>query len=213
MSYYTQDSFEADVDDPPRPGRDLSIEDMASPQISRAATKLSQAWIDRCKGEVAADVLEPYMEDGCSFGSPEERLFEDWQRSREFVPDLRDRSELTQVYHEDRPEPVPGYLYDPGYLELTADGRFHVLVSNEDHLFDTLAQAERWLFEAYALGTMERPEPEPLALTWETEGWKEPRPGDPPYARANQVFVAKGGGQLMAVMVIQRIPTDDEAYR
>lgn len=42
MSYITQSTFDAEVDDPSRPGRDLSMQDMASPTLVRLT--LSMSW-------------------------------------------------------------------------------------------------------------------------------------------------------------------------
>jgi hypothetical protein len=76
--------------------------------------------------------------------------FEIWQATGRDVDDLRDHSDSTQFYPEDYPDPVPGRLYDAGWMRRMPDGTYWFCVFNWDDCFADLAEAERVLWEEYA---------------------------------------------------------------
>jgi len=72
-----------------------------------------------------------------------------WREAGRDVSDLRDEPEVTQIYPEDRPEPVAGRIYDPGFIECASDGQFCVIVGNQE-FHGSQAEAEAWLWTNYA---------------------------------------------------------------
>lgn len=77
--------------------------------------------------------------------------FAKWRASGRDVADLRDHADETQHYPEDYPEPVPGRLYEAGWMQRTAEGQWWFPVCGSDYLIADLADAERVLFEEYVV--------------------------------------------------------------
>jgi len=80
----------------------------------------------------------------------EDDRFDQWQKTGCEVADLRDYSDMTQLYPEDRPEAVPGRIYDPGFMERLAGGTWVVIVGNDERFFKHVPEAEAFLWTAYA---------------------------------------------------------------
>lgn len=76
--------------------------------------------------------------------------FAKWKASGRDVDDLRDHPDQTQFYPEDHPEPCPGRLYEYGWMQRTAEGKWWFPVFNMDFLRDDLESAEKILWEEFA---------------------------------------------------------------
>jgi hypothetical protein len=180
MSYMTQASYEAECDDPSLPGCDLSIFDMARPQVARLTSKLTDAWLTLCKLDIEEDLKECEL-DCDRTGDMELEALEAWREARAFTGSYWD--------------------YQGGAIYPTDDGRF--LAWGTGERFDTLAKAEKHAFYQQVLPTITVPTPPAIELVWRTEGWITPEHG-----RVHQVYECYWGEELMAVMVIQQLEDD-----
>ncbi len=182
MSYMTQSSYEAEQDDPS--ARDMTLADMASPQVARLTSEASEAWIRLCKQDVEEELTELEL-DTDRTGDVEHDALEAWRKTRVF-------SGAHWCY---------GELRASGAIYPTDDGQF--LVWGIGERLPTLKLAEEECFYKQVLPTLTLPAPPPLTFEWKTDGWVTPEHG-----RVHQVYQCYWGGQLMAVMVIQQLEDD-----
>lgn len=181
MSYITQASYDAEVDYPSRPGRDLDMVDMASPQVARLTSEPTEAWLQLCRKDVEAELEE------CELGVDRELDVE-----HDFLQAWRGRRRFEGSYWD----------YEHGAVFPTEDGRFRT--RPETGVCDTLAKAEERLFYSAVLDRLRPlPEPEPVVPEWRTDGWVTPGRG-----RTHQVHRCYWGEELMAVMVVQQVEDD-----
>lgn len=176
-SYFTQGSFDAEIDDPSV--RDSDLETEASPQVSRAALAMTDAWVERCKQDVEEELLECEFDDQGRASLAEELAQQAW----------RDAGRFTGSYWD----------YEHGAIYPTPEGRFEVRGEAAEH--DTLAAAEWDLFAKRVAPHL--PAPPPPEFEWETAGWQEPERGRP-----HQVFHCSVGGEVVACLVVQQIEED-----
>lgn len=72
-----------------------------------------------------------------------------WLKTGRDVADLRDHWEEIGDTGGDDSKPLPGRLYNPGYME-TVDGGWMVNVGNHSAIFAVLADAEKMLWDEHA---------------------------------------------------------------
>jgi len=77
-----------------------------------------------------------------------------WIKTGRDVADLRDHWEEIGDTGSDDSKPLPGRLYNPGYMEKVGDG-WMVNVGNHSALFAVLADAEKMLWDEYASAEVE----------------------------------------------------------
>ncbi|QAY80350.1 hypothetical protein [Sphingosinicella sp. BN140058] len=88
------------------------------------------------------------------FSSPGHVTFEEWRATGRDIEDLRDPSVLdtTQLYPSDNPDPIPGRVYEPGWIEKRADDTWYMIIGNWDGFAANLEDAEQVLWRDYASG-------------------------------------------------------------
>lgn len=181
MNYMSTSSYEAECDDPSRAGRDLTHEDMASPQIAAVSRTFYPADLDRFKHIVEQDELEMWAEYDDK-GVREHEAFEAWR--------------ATATYEAGH------WFYGADVLRVLPDGTFETLGTTHD----SKSKAEWHLFYNKAINEVAIPKREDApTYTWQTDGWVE---CDAP-KRSHQVLNMYHGENLVAIMVIQRLQEGD----
>jgi len=84
--------------------------------------------------------------------------FAAWRETGRDAADLREHEDdigtVGGDWEGDNPPPLPGRLYNPGYME-TVEGGWMVTVGNHSAIFAELVDAEKMLWDEYAHNELE----------------------------------------------------------